>query len=70
MQNLAEFDLKHPDVIKGQFEERCRSLAVGSRIAISEQGKLVYLSNFEQLAQRFPDLEPAFKNQMKKQYQL
>jgi len=70
MQNLAEFDLKHPDVIKRQFEERCRSLAVGSRIAISEQGKLVYLSNFEQLAQRFPDLEPAFKNQMKKQYQL
>jgi hypothetical protein len=70
MQNLAEFDLTHPDVIKAQFEERCRSLAVGSRIAISEQGKLVYLSNFDELTQRFPDLELAFKNQMKQQYQL
>lgn len=70
MQNLAEFDVTQPDFIQSQFEERCRSLAVASKIAISEQGKLVYLSNFEQLAQRFPDLEPAFKNQMKQQYQL
>jgi len=70
MQNLDKFDVTQPDFIQDQFEERCRSLAVGSRIAISEQGKLVYLSNFEQLTQRFPDLEPAFKNQMKQQYQL
>lgn len=70
MKNLAEFDVTHPDVIKGQFEERCRSLAVGSAIAISENGKVVYLNNFEQLAQLFPDLAPAFKNQMKQQYQL
>lgn len=70
MQNLAEFDLTHPDVIKGQFEERCRSLAVGSKIAISELGKLVYLSNFDELEQRFINVEQSFKDEMKEKYAL
>lgn len=70
MQNLAEFDVTHPDFIQCQFEERCRSLAVGSRIAISEQGKLVYLSTFDELEQRFPDLEQSFKHEIKEKYGL
>jgi hypothetical protein len=70
MQNLAEFDVTHPDVIKGQFEERCRSLAVASKIAISEQGKLVYLSNFGELEQRFINVEQSFKDEMKEKYGL
>lgn len=71
MQNLAEFDVTHPYVIKGQFEEHCRTLALGLKIPISDgNGKVIYLNNFEELVQRFPDLELALKNQMKQQYQL
>jgi len=52
MQNLAEFDLKHPNVLKAQFEERCRSLAVGSAIPISDgNGNVIYLNNFDDLNQ-------------------
>lgn len=71
MQNLAEFDLTHPEVIKRQFEEHCRTLAMGLAIPISDgNGKVIYLNSFEQLAQHFPNLAPASKNQMKQQYQL
>ncbi len=70
MTNLTEFDLKNPEVIKRQFEERCRSLAVGAEIVISEHGKLVYLNSFDDLEQRFPDLEQSFKDEMKVRYSL
>lgn len=63
MQNLAEFDVTHPEVIKRQFEEHCRTLAMGLAIPISDgNGKVIYLNSFEELVQRFPQLEQGFKN--------
>lgn len=70
MNEIALFDLKHPDFLKQQFEQRCKSLVAGAVISISDNGKLVYLSSFEELVQRFPDLEQNFKDEMRVRYSL
>lgn len=70
MNEIALFDLKHPDFLKQQFEQRCKSLAAGVVISMSENGKLAYLSSFEELVKRFPALEQSFKDEMKTRYSL
>lgn len=70
MNEIALFDFKRHDFIKYIFEQRCQLLAVGGVISISEHERSIYLSNFEELSQRFPDLEQSFKDEMKTRYSL
>jgi len=70
MNEIALLDLKQPDFLKQQFEQRCKSLAAGVVISISENGKMAYLSSFEELVQRFPDVEQNFKEEMRVRYSL
>ncbi|WP_151824963.1 hypothetical protein [Acinetobacter bereziniae] len=70
MNEIALFDLKQPDFLKHVFEQRCKLLAAGAVISITKYEKLVYLSNFEELALSFPDLEQNFKDEMKVRYSL
>ncbi|MEI2514476.1 hypothetical protein [Acinetobacter soli] len=70
MNEIALFDFKRPDFIKYIFEQRCQLLAAGGVISISEHERSIYLSNFEELSQRFPDLEQSFKDEMKARYSL
>lgn len=53
------------------FENHCETLAMGLPIPISDgNGGVIFLNNFEELSQKFSDLDVTVKNQMKQKYQV
>ena len=71
MNDFVNFDLSSPEYLKLVFERHCNTLALGEKITINDSVKGEHeLSSYAELMSKFPQLDNAFKDEMKVKYHL